>query len=249
MFLANGQQPTENNKSNQRGHAPTPIMVLRSVAQEYVLTIVSFLKKILHAYVPMTSQVTRYRYRCGGFSLIELLAVTSILIILSTIILSNNAKFGGAITLRNVAYDIALSIRQSQTYGIAVRKFGSGEGSFGAGYGVHLELASVNGYVIFADAVNPNGLYDAGESVESLTLHGGYFISDLCATESGGAGQEACGFQKLDILFQRPDPDAYIRVNDIPVLYQQARIIVESPRGDKLAVIIELSGQISVQNI
>lgn len=197
--------------------------------------------------VPTTFRNRKPRAHLHGFSLIELVAVTGIIVILSSIMLANNAKFGGAITLRNVTYDIALSMRQAQTYGIAVRKFGAGAGSFGAGYGMHFEITSPNGYLMFADAVAANGLYDAGESVESFTIHGGYHLKDLCATQTGG-GSELCGLEKLDVLFQRPDPDAYIRANSLSTLYERARIIVESPRGDRLAIIVELTGQISVQN-
>jgi hypothetical protein len=177
----------------------------------------------------------------------ELIAVTAIMVLLSSILLANYNRFGGAITLRNIVYDIALSMREAQTYGIAVRKFGSGAGQFGAGYGVHYEITSPSQYLIFADAVAANGLYDAGESVNLLSMHGGYAIQDLCITPSGG-GAEVCGLQKLDILFQRPDPDSYIRSDDLAALHQQARIIVISPRGDRLAVVVELTGQISVQN-
>jgi len=174
--------------------------------------------------------------------------VTGVIVILSTILLANHNKFGGAITLRNIAYDIALSMREAQTYGISVRKFGEGAGSFGAGYGVHFESTSPTTYLIFGDAVNANGLYEAGESVQLLTMLGGYHLNDLRVTPTGG-GAEITGLDKLDVLFQRPDPDAYIRANDLTgTLYQRACIIIESPRGDVLSVIVELTGQISVQN-
>jgi hypothetical protein len=184
----------------------------------------------------------------SGFSLIELIVVTGIIVVLSGIMLANHNKFGGAITLRNVAYDIALSIRQAQTYGISIRKFGAGAGSFSAGYGMHFEITSPNGYIMFADAVSENGLYDAGESVESFTISGGYHVQNLCATATGG-GAEVCELEKLDVMFKRPVPDAFIRANSLSTLYERARVIVESPRGDRLAIIVELTGQISVQNI
>lgn len=174
--------------------------------------------------------------------------MTGVIVILSTILLGNYNKFGGAITLRNFVYDVALSMREAQTYGISVRKFGEGAGSFGAGYGVHFEITSPTNYVIFGDAVNENGLYDAGETVLPLSMHGGYRINDLRVTPTGG-GSEITGLDKLDIVFQRPDPDAYIRANDLTgTLYQRACILIESPRGDTLAILVELTGQISVQN-
>lgn len=186
--------------------------------------------------------------RSRGFSLIELVVVTGIIVLMSSILLANYNRFGGAITLRNVVYDIALTMREAQTYGISVRKFGAGAGSFGAGYGVHLENTSPNSYLMFADAVNSNGLYDAGESVNLYTMTGGYQIQDLRATPTGG-GAEVSGLNKLDIIFKRPDPDAYIRANDVTgTLYQHACVVIQSPRGDMLSIVVELTGQISVQN-
>jgi prepilin-type N-terminal cleavage/methylation domain-containing protein len=71
----------KHHSASQRWHAPTPVTTLRSVAQEYVLIIVNSLKKILHAYVPMTSQVTQCRDRCGGFTLIETLVAVTLLVV------------------------------------------------------------------------------------------------------------------------------------------------------------------------
>lgn len=185
----------------------------------------------------------------GGFTLIELLAVTGVLVIISTVVLANNAAFGGAITLRNLAYDIALSVREAQTYGISVRKFGTGGGEFGAGYGIHAEITSPNTYIIFADIANNNGIYDAGqnESVESITIRGNYDIIDLCATPIGGSEICAPTITKIDIIFKRPEPDAYIRVNGNATIYQRGRIIIKAPRGNRVAVLVESTGQISVQ--
>ncbi len=181
-----------------------------------------------------------------GFSLIELIVVTGVLTVVTSLILANNAKFGGAITLRNLAYDIALSVREAQTYGISVRKFGSGSGQFGAGYGMHFRTSSPTSYLLYADAVNQNGLYDgSGELVESVAISRGFEIADLCYTSAGGSA-ETCGVQKIDIVFERPEPDAHIRVNDGAILNQRARIVVTSPRGDEASIIVEATGQISV---
>ncbi len=197
----------------------------------------------------------RRRSAHSGFTLIELLAVTGILVIISSIVLANNAAFGGAITLRNLAYDMALSIREAQTYGISVRKFGSGAGEFGAGYGIHVEITNPNTYIIFADIYPSgvgNGVYDSGqnESVEALTIRGGYRIVDICATPI--VGGELCysgnpALTRIDMLFKRPEPDAYVRINGGATVYRGSRVIIQSPRGNRVAVLVESTGQISVQ--
>lgn len=187
-----------------------------------------------------------------GFTLIELLAVTAIMTVITGITLSNNAKFGGIITLRNLAYDIALTFREAQTYGISVRKFGSGSGSFGAGYGVFMETANPASYIMFAD-VNGDGHYSGCpneaqcELAQSLSIGRGFYISDICATPVGGT--ESCGQTKVDVLFKRPEPDAEIRINDGASLNERARIVLSSPRGDLASVVLEATGQISITSM
>jgi len=193
-----------------------------------------------------------------GFTLIELLVVTGILTVISSLILVNNNRFGGVILLENLAYDVALSVRQAQVFGIAVRRYGTT--NFNIGYGMHFAIDSPTTYVLFADAISPNGLYDgcpdsiSCELVESTDILRGYHIADLCATASGESG-EVCGLEKLDIFFKRPEPDAYISANGVSgvanpgALQERGRIVLESPRADRMSVIVEIAGQIATQAI
>lgn len=202
-------------------------------------------------------QSTDRRTTERGFTLIELIVVTAILGLISALVFANNNRFGGVVLLENLAYDVGLSVRKAQVYGIAVRRFGVEE--FGSGYGVRFDLADPNTYVLFADVYpsgNENGLYDPaqGELVESNTVQGGFRIADLCSVPLG-ASAETCGRSVLDILFKRPESDAYISINGISglitpsALQEQGRIIFESPRGDRTSVIIEATGQISVESL
>lgn len=180
----------------------------------------------------------------AGFTLIELLVVTGIITLISSLVLVNNNRFGGEVLLQNLAYDIALSIRQAQQYGISVQNF---QGDYGAAYGMHFQLSPASGngvYVLFADAVNRNGLYDSGELVQSTTISQGYKVGDLCVTPPSGV--ETCGLSSLDVTFQRPEPDAYIRTAVISGLNESARIRVTSPRGDTKDITLETNGQIAV---
>ncbi|OGG61968.1 hypothetical protein A3C21_03580 [Candidatus Kaiserbacteria bacterium RIFCSPHIGHO2_02_FULL_59_21] len=191
-----------------------------------------------------------------GFTLIELLVVTAILTIVSGVVLANNGRFGGLILLENLAYDVALSIRQAQIYGISVRQFGSG--NFDVGYGMHFSIGSPATYVLFADAVSGNGIYDGCpteamcELVESTDIERGYHIADLCAAGSGSEA-ETCGLSELDLFFKRPEPDAYISANGVSgvanpaALNARGRIVLESPRGDRTSVVVEATGQIAIQ--
>jgi len=194
-----------------------------------------------------------------GFTLIELLAVMGIIVIISTVVLASNTKFGGAVVLQNLAYDIALSIRQAQVYGIAVR--GAGASNFNAGYGMHFDTSIENGtkmYQLFAD-LNSNGVYDPPPDllVAPSEIGRNYSIYALCVdgTECNPVENPTNVVNKLDIVFRRPEPDAYISAdsNSCPVLKglnckSKARIVVISPRGDKKDIVIEKNGQIYVQS-
>ena len=188
-----------------------------------------------------------------GFTLIELLVVVGIITVITSIVLVSNAKYGGAVLLQNLAYDIALSIRQAQVYGISVRSFNAS--NFSVGYGMHFAVSDNTHYELFADADN-NGLFsDASENVSPspYEIGRGYKIKSLCATDSGN---ESCTFDTLDIIFKRPEPDARITarngsgqtcVQNTQECKEEARVVVESPRGQDLSIVIDATGQISVK--
>lgn len=177
------------------------------------------------------------------------MVVTSIFIILSAVVLANNSRFGHVIILENLTHDIALSVREAQVYGIAVRRYdpGSGPGIFSYGYGVHFAPGTT--YEIFADA-NANGRWDAGETVKQTTISGGFSIADICAPAAD------CGKSRVDILFKRPEPDACLSVSGVASLdssghcissVQRTVVTISSPRDEDATVTIDSSGQISVE--
>lgn len=190
-----------------------------------------------------------------AFTLIELVVVVGIFIAVSSLILANNSRFGGSVLLQNLAYDIALSIRQAQVYGIAVR--GAGSSNFSSGYGMYFESASGKNktYVLFADvypAPNGNGLYDSAPGadavVSSTDIGRGYMISKLCSPANiDGSGNCLYEVSRLDILFKRPEPDADIRAGGAGGVMASGRIVISSPRGDSMSIVVDQNGQISVQ--
>lgn len=177
------------------------------------------------------------------------MVVTSIFMLLSGVVLSTNARFGNLIVLQNLAHDMALSVRQAQVYGIAVRRY-SGV-NFDVGYGIHFTQPAedaVTTYVLFGD-VNGNGVFDAdispSEVVAETRINPGYRIVDICARAQSGV--ETCSLSQLSLLFRRPEPDAMIRRSAAAALDDRARIVLESRSGERSEVLVEASGQISVQ--
>src|SRR3989344_1527823 len=180
----------------------------------------------------------------SGFTLIELVVVTAIIVVI-------NARFGGVVQLENLAYDIALSIRQAQVYGISVQRLGAT--TFSAGYGVHFNTSDPTANELFGEA-DGKGLFSVDENVppSPFSMTHGYSIMKLCAP----AADESCLLPKADILFKRPEPDAWISDGETSCIQSpgtpgdckdSVRIVLVSPRGDTMSVIVEANGQISVR--
>lgn len=196
-----------------------------------------------------------------GFTLIELLAVITIVALISTIVLANHNLFKGTTILQNLGYDIALSVRQAQVYGISVVRTSGGKTD--VGYGVHFATAASTQYRLFADSVTRNGTYDTGEDVSPspFNITGGYYISKLCVP--AGASIATCtSVPSVDVFFIRPEPDAYILKNTDSALTfdttgvvtsaspnASTRVVVSSAGGQAISVIIDQNGQISVTRL
>jgi len=191
----------------------------------------------------------------GGFTLIELLVAITILILITAAMLTSHSSFSGKILLSNFAYEVALSVRQAQVFGLSVREFQTSSNLFTIGYGVHFDALDLTTYRLFADE-DSNEIYNSSSdgTVETFSTRRGFQIARFCATASSGT--EFCSdtgeLTALDIVFLRPDPDAIInatRSNGAPGVYQRARIVLRSPQGDERSVLVEATGQISVPTV
>jgi Tfp pilus assembly protein FimT len=183
-----------------------------------------------------------------GFSLIELLVVTGIFIVITGVVLANNAQFNSSVLLGNAAYDIALSVRQAQVYGLSTQSY---SGQFQVGYGIH--FASPTQYLLYADLdVANNKRYDAGvdQVVAEYTLSRGHSVLRFCGLRSDSTedcSDNTAALTHLDVAFLRPNPDATI-TGDSPTPYSIARITLQSKSGQTRTVSIQSTGQISVTN-
>ena len=192
-----------------------------------------------------------------GFSLVELLVVLSIFLIITSVVLFNQNKFSSDISITNVAYSIALEIRQAQVSGILV---GQGRDDFNKAFGVHFMIE--NDQIVFKNFKDfiENTNYDVGEGGVSQQLSEGNIILSVCtySDESSTAGKKCItpsnsgGIGTVDILYKRPEPSAII-LDDSPVdpndRRKRVEVIVQSSLGDRTRTIKAYNtGQISVYN-
>ncbi len=203
-------------------------------------------------------------------TMIELIVVLAIVGVVSSVLIFNYSKFRTTVTLRGLSQDIALSIRKAQTYATSVRAIeGSGlDTTSFPGYGIAFSVdsppdtPSVPGrarFILFADVSDSgtlNGKYDDGgscgnpidgnECVESFSITTPDRIVRLCTEDGCVVNGE------IDVVFDRPAPDARICVIDESGACDTDRpsylhVVVQAPTGEERVITIWNTGQISVE--
>ena len=195
-----------------------------------------------------------------GFTLVELLVTITIFVILTGVVLFNQSQFNSTILLTNLAYDTALTVRQAQTYGINIKGFNGGT-QF-VPYGAHFETGTNNkSFILFADILYTD-LDKTAHPYSSITLstcdtakgcvsryniQRGNYISKLEVLNSSGVTSTV---NKLDILFQRPNPDALIYGHgSTGTSYVKATIYLTSSDGSRSRRIeVQSNGLIQIDN-
>ena len=210
----------------------------------------------------------------SGFTLVELMVVLSIIAVVTGTVLTHQSTFNKSLVLANTAYDVGLTLRSAQVYGIGSRV--SSGGFANAGYGLHFERATPGSFVLFADsyplpsvssechptsdagapdAKPGNCAYDAGQSenVSTYAFGNGVTVSDFCVLALGSwscAYAEGGTLSSLDIVFARPNPDPFMSVNGtyasgFPI--SRACITLTSRQGGSEFISVSSSGQISAE--
>ncbi|MES3005798.1 MAG: prepilin-type N-terminal cleavage/methylation domain-containing protein [Patescibacteria group bacterium] len=193
-----------------------------------------------------------------GFTLIELIVVIAIFSVVTSISLFNQGKLNSTILVTNLAYEIALAVREAQTYGVGVRADGTG-GSFEGGYGISFDINRPNEIILFTDTIDSNHLVDEGEEVSTMLIQNqrGNKIVAICR---GAVSNPKCmtgsehNVTLLNIIFRRPNPEAvFLSSNGSGQTSDDAAgpayIVVNTPAGNNCRVIIvEKTGQIRVDN-
>jgi len=201
-----------------------------------------------------------------GFTLIELLVTIMIFVILTGVVLFNQNGFNNTVLINNLAYDIALTVRQAQNYGTNVNESQSAINPFSS-YGAYFNISPSGGsptnFVFFADTVGgiggvPDGKYDGtpsngsvtncpandSECIQRYTIGSGNYIKSICTVSS--TNQSICN-STLTILFKRPNPDALIYADGNTTPLSSAQITVSSASGITKTIVITAAGQIYVQ--
>ncbi|MES3030886.1 MAG: prepilin-type N-terminal cleavage/methylation domain-containing protein [Patescibacteria group bacterium] len=191
-----------------------------------------------------------FHTRRKGFTLVELMISVGIFALMTSFLLAKYGTFNQSVLLTNLAYDIALSIRNAQSFGLNVRSVPGSTENFDAAYGVHFDTTIPGAYVFFSDP-EKDGVYDDINEITTYTIKRGSVISGLCVGSSADDCSGSGGTQPetLDITFKRPNPNAIIKMNeDDEEVFQYAEINLRATDGSMKKIVVRSTGQIAIQN-
>jgi hypothetical protein len=186
------------------------------------------------------------------------MVVTAIITIMTSVLLFQQRKFDSTTILRSLGYSVALSIRQAQIYGGAVKQFDISSNAFNYNYGIYTStaLACPSGawntcYQLVAD-LNTNDVTNTAlyQAVQTFKISKGYSINKFCVVRTSD-NFYLCSptISFLNIYFKRPNPEANI-VTDRSSLgetYSSASIQVIGPDGvSTRSATTTVTGQITV---
>jgi len=155
-----------------------------------------------------------------GFTLIELLIVIAIVIIISTVVLAgyDDYQFRSALTIAKE--ELAVTLREAQVYGIAIRGAQNGATYSFPNYGVHVHPVTYpNAIIIFTDVdrtpASDIGFNTPGDTeISRYTIKPPHTLEKVCVNTTANIANEECTGSgptaKIDILFERPEPEPTI---------------------------------------
>lgn len=185
-----------------------------------------------------------------GFTLIEMLVAVAVAALFASSIFLVRGNFDSTVRLNSITREVALLVRQAQTYGSG----GGGDIAVGEPYGIYVDINEPNQIRLYSDNDDPADGYDSSDStVEVFELPSPYSISDFCFDGSNPIdGPDYCDSaispDDLSAYYIRPSLEANFFSQDdsgATSSIQAAIEITHQPSGVTERVIIDRTGYIS----
>lgn len=182
-----------------------------------------------------------------GFTLVELLVTIMIFVIMTTILALRYGDFSKGIILTNLVYDVALAIRQAQSYGINVSDTtpDGRDADYSQSYGVHFNINEPTKFILFRDDGTLKNFYVAGSDtiIKEYQIKNGNVLQKICYDSTVNP---TCGISGTaeSIVFARPSPSPIISRGNRQALYLR----FAAPDGSTQSIMVRSSGQISIEN-
>ena len=209
-----------------------------------------------------------------GFSMVELIVVISIFALMASTTIFNYNDYRDRVEETNIAQDIALSVRQAQLYGISSSNRDVGqvfdddennaaEKAFFNGVDI-TDNSSIRGvainvkdktFTLFEDN-NGNNVYDSGidRVIDERQVLSNRVELKACldngTPDLGNCSSDLVTDDELIyVTFQRPYPDAIIRLQGDDTTYSNVSIGFYTGGNEEVSTYIQIdpSGQISVK--
>ncbi|MDQ5889530.1 MAG: hypothetical protein QG609_23 [Patescibacteria group bacterium] len=180
-----------------------------------------------------------------GFTMLEMLVVTAIVLIMSGIIIAYIPQFRDRSSLDLVAQEMALNIRSAQAFASGGRVGGSDSGFIDSipSYGIYMTAGDVSRFFMFTDEDNSK-FYEEGDDADSVfenyDLQGVYIKEFIVDDENVGDGGT------VEITYTRPSLQANICYNN-DCGKNKVEIVLQGRRSDVTRTVgVHNNGQISI---
>lgn len=196
-----------------------------------------------------------------GFTLIELIISIAIFAAMTALVIARYGTFNQNTLVTNVAYDMALTLKTAQTYGLSVKSSDPAASNFTAAYGIHFDMHKPTNFIFFADSNSPsNHKYDSSpdEAITTYSLNSNSKISNICLgidpATCSLSGYTLSATDVFDITYKRPNPDALFYCTGScsasnPMPQPIVFITITSSDGSNNQIVyVRSNGQISVGN-
>jgi len=192
-----------------------------------------------------------------GFTLIELMVTIGIFVFMTAVVMAKYNNFYSGTIFKNLAYDVALTIRQAQSYGISVKvdpdTTTPSNSNFNAAYGVHFQKDPPENSKKFRLSSFVRGTFAEDETEKSYNVKNGASFAEFSVSSDGGSSfNDRMKF--VNIIFQRPNPEAVICAKEnegeaFVCTYNLLRIKLLAGDGNTSRYIyVNNAGQIRIDN-
>ncbi len=132
----------------------------------------------------------------AGFTIVEMLVVSGIIIFLSAIVLINYKTNSQELALLRSAYKLSQDVRRAGEMAMSAKEF---QGSIpSGGYGIYFSTSLTDSYKLYAD-LNGNEKYDASDGqIETVSFERGVVIKEIFPSS-------------LSVNFKPPNPAVKIK--------------------------------------
>lgn len=147
-----------------------------------------------------------------GFTLVEMMVVLAIFFIITGIVIVNVPSLRNRVSVDLVAQNIAVSVRQAQAFGTAIRQV---NGETPRSWGIHFNIDEKNNFLLFAVMPGYERRYIPGSGtfcdigsycVEDYLIRGA-IINDICVVR--GNFPNCDSYSLVDIVYTRPSSEPY----------------------------------------